>query len=182
MALAVLRKLKRKPFQRSDAARFAREIRKEKNAGSAAFLVCAFLDNSLKIAIYTALPNKVAAEKLFEDWGPLDNFSAKIATGHALGLYGNQTRRNLDILREIRNLFAHDVTLLTFATPEIAQACQELEIPDAPRHVPVPKLRTEGARDRYIVTGVGIALWVFMNSLGTLWEGEAQEIRPVALP
>ena len=77
MAVAVLRRLKRKSPE-WDGIRFAREIRKEKNAGSAAFLVCALLDNCLKIAIYAVLPNKVAAERLFEDRSPLDSFSAKI--------------------------------------------------------------------------------------------------------
>jgi hypothetical protein len=181
MALAVLRKLKRKSPERSDGVGFGRSIRKEKNAVGVALLVCAFLDNCLAIAIWAALPNKIAAERLFEDRNPLDSFSAKIAMGHALGLYGNQTRRNLDILREIRNLFAHEATLLTFATSEIVQACQELNIPGAPKNLPVPNLRANTARDRYVVTGIVIAMWIFTNSLGPQWEGEPQEIKPVAL-
>lgn len=140
------------------------------------------MDNCLAVAIRAALPNKIAAERLFEDRSPLNSFSAKIAMAHALGLYGNETRRNLDILREIRNIFAHDVTLLTFESPGIAQACQELRIPEAPKHVPAPRLRTNTARDRYIVTGISTVLWVFMNSIGAQWEGEPQEIRPVPLP
>src|ERR1700730_5077151 len=109
MALAVLRKLKRKLPAPTDFPNFYEELRRGKSDRSSAILACGLLDNGLKLAIYCALSNKAVAIKLFDDGSLLYNFTAKIAMGHALGLYGNQTRRNLDILREIRNLFAHEV-------------------------------------------------------------------------
>jgi hypothetical protein len=182
MALAGIRKLKRRIPDRADCVRFARQIRRERSDRVAAIALCGFLDTCLKYAIWSALPNKAVTLKLFDDRGLLDSFGAKITMGHALGLYGNQTRRNLDILREIRNLFAHDITPLTFATTEIAQACGELVIPPAHKALQVVDLGSDSPRDRYLFTSLVTASWIFMNSLGPQWEGEPNETKVIAMP
>jgi DNA-binding MltR family transcriptional regulator len=48
--------------------------------------------------------------------GPLSEFSARIKVGFAMYLFGRETRDDLEIIRRIRNLFAHQSTVLTFAT------------------------------------------------------------------
>ena len=40
---------------------------------------------------------------LFEGNAPLATFSARINFGHALGLYGKKAKRDLNLVREIRN-------------------------------------------------------------------------------
>jgi hypothetical protein len=185
MALAGIRKLKRRIPTSSDTKRFARQIRREKNDRVTAISLCGLLDGCLKCAIWSALPNKAVALRLFEDRALLESFGAKITMGHALGLYGNQTRRNLDILREIRNLFAHDITPLAFVTPEIAQACRELTIPPARKDLRIADLGSDTPRDRYVFTALITAFWIFWNSLGgpgPHWEGEPGEIEVIPLP
>jgi hypothetical protein len=185
MALAGIRKLKRRIPGPLDGRRFARQIRREKNDRVTAISLCGFLDGCLKRAILHALPNETAGWRLFEDRGLLESFGAKITMGHALGLYGNQTRRNLDILREVRNLFAHDITQLSFATPEIAHACTELGIPPAREDFRVADLGSDPSpRDRYVFTGLVTGWWIFMNSMGPEphWEGEPGEIKVMPLP
>ena len=49
--------------------------------------------------------------------GPLATFSARIRIGCALGLYGRNTRDDLDHLRLIRNAFAHTMRSIRFDTP-----------------------------------------------------------------
>lgn len=182
MALTALKKLARRMPEPADIKAFSKEVRQEKNDRGAAMLICSFLDQCLKVAILRALPNEAAALKLFEDRGVLYDFSAKISMAQALGLYGDVTRRNLDVLRNVRNIFAHSIVALNFQTPEVAQACDLLTLPE--RETPLLKrtLRFETAREKYVATGFALSQRLFLNSLGTLHAGERWEIRPVPLP
>jgi hypothetical protein len=182
MVLAPLKKLRRREPKPEDLVRSYREIRRQKNGRGAALLACALLDRCLSLAIYSALPNKSQAENLLEDHGLLGTFSAKISLGHALGLFGNQTRRNLDIIREMRNLFAHDTTQLSFSTPEITQACRELVLPTPHPMLPKNLIRSETPRDHYVSTTIVIGGSLFMNCFGSLYEGEPGEVQAVVLP
>ena len=188
MALAGIRKLKRRMLSAEDLRTFMRLTRREKNDRVAAISICGFLDYLLQAGIGLALPNQTAALTLFEDRGLLESFGAKIVMGHALGLYGKQTRRNLDILRQVRNLFAHDISSFTFATPEIAHACRELVIPAVREGSPVtvPDLRSDlSPRDRYVFTALEMGWGLAMNSVfgpGPHWEGEPGETKINLLP
>jgi hypothetical protein len=54
--------------------------------------------------------------------GPLETFSQRITMGRVLGIYGEDTEYNLNVIRQIRNTFAHAHTPITFATKEVAAA------------------------------------------------------------
>jgi hypothetical protein len=45
----------------------------------------------------------------------------------ALGIFGQQTRADLNCIRDIRNAFAHSRALISFATPEVRDACGQLQ-------------------------------------------------------
>jgi hypothetical protein len=47
------------------------------------------------------------------------SFGAKIQMGFALKLYGERTFHDLELLRELRNLFAHGKLAIDFDTPEV---------------------------------------------------------------
>ena len=47
----------------------------------------------------------------------------------ALGLYDEGTRDNLDIIRVVRNAFAHTAVQLTFETPQMAAEVEKLQMP-----------------------------------------------------
>jgi len=49
----------------------------------------------------------------------MGSFANKIIMGQAIGLYGQQTRRNLDIIRAIRNAFAHAKRPISFGDDEL---------------------------------------------------------------
>lgn len=51
---------------------------------------------------------------LSEEGGPLGTFSRKITLGFALRAYNSKVRHNLNIVRKIRNVFAHAKMLLNF--------------------------------------------------------------------
>lgn len=70
------------------------------------------------------------AEKaiLFTDNGIVGTFWEKIWLAYFLRLIGPQTRRDIDLIRSIRNEAAHNPSPISFDTPEIAGRCRELEL------------------------------------------------------
>lgn len=112
-------------------AAFKIEVEAEKNDRGAAVLEAATVENSLQWAIIRTFAIPLERQKeLFRHDGPLGSFSDKIRIAHALNIFGTATRSNLDIIRTLRNTFAHSMIALSFDTPEIAEACRLLTVPD----------------------------------------------------
>lgn len=65
---------------------------------------------------------------IFDGTGPLSTFSAKIDVGFALGLFGSKTRHDLKTIKDIRNLFAHSHTNVTFRNKKIASRVEGMYI------------------------------------------------------
>jgi hypothetical protein len=70
-----------------------------------------------------------------EDWGemlgdrgPLRTFSAKITMGYALHIYGEATKDNLNIVRTIRNAFAHSKKLIDFKHDLIVAELRKVKV------------------------------------------------------
>jgi DNA-binding MltR family transcriptional regulator len=57
--------------------------------------------------------------ELQDEQGPLRSFSTKISMGYALGIYNDKIRDDLNVVRIIRNAFAHSKKLLEFDDPLI---------------------------------------------------------------
>lgn len=72
-----------------------------------------------------------AVEALFDDSknGPLATFAAKTRLAYALGILDDTAKKEMDLLRHIRNQFAHTKEKIDFDTKEIAQACDALKLP-----------------------------------------------------
>lgn len=67
--------------------------------------------------------------ELFDGLGPLSSFSAKIKIAHALAILGPKAVKDFEIIKEVRNAFAHSFHPLTFARKEIAAYCDRLYAP-----------------------------------------------------
>ena len=101
-------------------------------------IMCRFAQISSAFLEQTELGNRV-----FKDYNPIRDFSAKIEVGFALGLYNNEIRKNLQKARQIRNKFAHASKPVEFDNAEIATTiCRQLE----PNVLPDP----DTLRSRYI--------------------------------
>jgi hypothetical protein len=95
----------------------------------AAIACAAFLDGALMTALAARFVRmgKEWRDRIFSGAAaPLGTFSGKIRLGYALALYGPLTYRDLEIIRQIRNDFAHTAAPLTFDDPEIAEKCGRL--------------------------------------------------------
>jgi hypothetical protein len=137
---------------------FGRAIRREKNDRALILMCAGFVDTGLKVAIWMKLDNKDAAWKLFEDHGPLHQLNAKIRMGEAMGLYGAETRRNLEIIQTVRNAFAHSLHAISFSTSEVSQACQALTLPNEPTRYsglpPRKSLPFNTPRERFVTVSI----------------------------
>ena len=56
---------------------------------------------------------------LVADNGPLGSFYSQIAMGYSLGIYDNNMRNDLNIVRNIRNAFAHSKKSIQFDHPAV---------------------------------------------------------------
>ena len=72
--------------------------------------------------------SKVLRNRIFENYGPLSTFSAKIDLAFALGIFDEKTRKNLHVIRKIRNAFAHSSKAITFDDATLASMCRGLNI------------------------------------------------------
>jgi DNA-binding MltR family transcriptional regulator len=107
---------------------------------SLAIITSSWVERALEQAIIPFFPKMDAYtfKKLASSEGPLSSFFAKIHLAFALGLLDKRCRDNLDIIRRIRNAFAHAPKAISFSTPLVAKECQKLvllnETGDMPFH------------------------------------------------
>ena len=72
------------------------------------------------------------SDALFDEHGILGSFHEKIWAAYFLKVIGPSVRRDLDLVRAIRNSAAHDMNAISFdGTSEIANRCRELRFADA---------------------------------------------------
>jgi hypothetical protein len=111
--------------------------------------------------------------RLGKDWqdrifgnpaAPLSSFHSKIVIGYVMGVFGPSTRADLDIIRSVRNDFAHSAPSLSFDDKRISDKCYKIK----PRQSVLgtePKVQfivsgEDSPRSRYIVAAQYIALQV----------------------
>jgi len=113
---------------------FVEEFKNQTDRG-AAIVASAALDDVLTHAIQSRLVplSNRQIESLFGRMRPLSSFSAKIELGTAIGLYDQNFRRALNMIRDVRNQFAHQMGPITFADREIAQLVRNATPPTVPK-------------------------------------------------
>jgi DNA-binding MltR family transcriptional regulator len=98
-----------------------------------AVLQAAMVDQTLEAAIKRKLSPNLSGDflkDLFEFEGVIGSFSNKITMGFALGVFGKKTFHDLNIIRALRNAFAHLRKPMRFSSPAVAGMCENLTIPD----------------------------------------------------
>jgi hypothetical protein len=129
-------------------AAIVQAIEEEQNERASAIVLGAMVEASLMSALTwgMSIDDPDLHDRIFEGDGPLSDFSGKILMASALRLIGPIARLDLDIIRHVRNAFAHSLINVSFATPEIMETCDRLKKPpeietfrplfrfDTPRH------------------------------------------------
>jgi len=112
---------------------FLKEFQNETDRG-AALVGAALLDKQLLELLKShLLENKESTELLEGGSAPLGTFSSRIKACYCLGLLTEQEHRELQLVRKIRNEFAHQTHGLTFQEEKIVSLCGHLHdrMPDA---------------------------------------------------
>jgi hypothetical protein len=86
---------------------------------------------------------------LFETYGPLSTFAGCIGVGYAVRLLTKPQRDDLDLLRRIRNHFAHYPYEATFLDSEVTKHLARVTSYD-PFQLPNEPLTKRTARIRYL--------------------------------
>lgn len=125
--------------QAKEVVSYRQILTKESDRGCALF-AAAYLDTRLSDLLYVYLvENKQIEGDLFAGTAPLSTFSSRIKMAYYLGLISEASRRELDIIRRIRNDFAHKVADLSFDEPPMSDRCKSLamsyhETTESPRN------------------------------------------------
>jgi len=97
---------------------------------SASFLEEA-LESLLRARFSIRYPkSKSSINQLFDAFGPLSAFAAKLRICYAMDLIGGWVYRDLEIVRNLRNSFAHSVGFARFDLPEVVQLTKNLKAAD----------------------------------------------------
>lgn len=162
-----LRHLSTKQLAQDDYKGLIEEIQHTSDR-TAAIVLASWVERTLEQFVLAALPrnDERTGKKLLERDGPLGSFYAKIHLGFALGLYEEATRDNLDIVRAVRNAFAHSAVQITFETPQAAAEVDKLQLrTDIERPAELPTVMSEH-RQKYAEACGHFAIVAHLRSIG----------------
>jgi DNA-binding MltR family transcriptional regulator len=77
-------------------------------------------------------------DKMLDDPGPLSSFGVRIELAFLLGLITSRERRMLNLIRKIRNDFAHSTDRVSFSQSPIKDRCLELDVTVIESQTPLP--------------------------------------------
>ncbi|MGA3080494.1 MAG: hypothetical protein ABSD44_03820 [Terracidiphilus sp.] len=118
------------PFKKThpylkDIPAFLDSLNEESDRG-AVLIAAAMLDDALALAIQRHLVDHKDTKKLTEGFNaPLGTFSARILGAFALGIISEAEYAEIEIIRKIRNKFAHSV-IASFRDQQISDWCADL--------------------------------------------------------
>jgi hypothetical protein len=131
------------------------------NDRAIAILGPVYLDEYLREYLESVLiAEKGFAEEIFGLEKPLGSFSARIKMAYALGLLSKEIYKDLNTIRNIRNIFAHGLHEASFEHADIKALCQSLIVPR--QAIPAVKQNPE-ARGMYVVSVIQVLQYLFLK-------------------
>lgn len=104
---------------------FLDDLNRESDRG-AVLIACSMIDELLSRSIRAYLLDEPATQELLDGFNaPIGSFAARTKLARALGLVDERTATECDLLRKVRNEFAHKVTC-TFKDQKVEAACRKL--------------------------------------------------------
>lgn len=127
---------------------------------AAAILAVSFLDNDLQRMLLAYLVDHPKVKELFEGDRPLATFSSRITLALGLGLLSPDTFSDLNLIRKIRNHFAHSEDAATFDSSPSRDWCAQLWVTKQAKDPVFDPAIQRTPRDQFLLA-VGFAtLWV----------------------
>ena len=111
-------------------SRFFDEFRSESNRG-ATILASVWIDKLLERKLGTLFTegNSKTRQKLYNLNGPFSAFSAKILAAYSLGWIDSDIYDDINLVRKIRNVFAHELHCIDLENPKIRRLIDEFKTP-----------------------------------------------------
>jgi DNA-binding MltR family transcriptional regulator len=138
------------------------------SARGAAILLAANVESAIEAIIESSLPlnSKKDLEPLYARDGALSSLYSKIHLGYAMGLYDDKIRDDLNVIRRVRNAFAHTRRPIDFGTPEISDECRRITSVNDPTHpastiFAIDKGNSD-ERSLYIMAGLAISKYLLL--------------------
>lgn len=105
---------------------FLKEFQDETDRG-AALVGAAMIDQKLVDTLRSFMvKDKITGDLIEGGTAPLGTFSARIKACYALGLIDEHERYECDLIRKVRNEFAHSIHGLAFSDAKISAFCDRL--------------------------------------------------------
>ena len=98
---------------------------------SLAIMTTSMLERYLGLAVMTRFGRLISKDdynRIFGPNAPLASLSAKINLCHSLGILIGDMRNDLNLMRKIRNDFAHGITELSFSDKAVSDRCNQLKM------------------------------------------------------
>jgi hypothetical protein len=139
------------------------DVYNDESDRGAAILAGSFLENALGLFLRSKARDSKVADQLFGAMGPLSSFSQRIAVAYAFSFIPEWQYRDLELLRKIRNHFAHHPMDATFISPEVMQLTAKLS---SIQHCPEAQYSEARVRWRtvYLLGCGGLAGWYVHES------------------
>ena len=114
---------------------FFDELQSETDRG-ATILASVWIEKLLERKLVTLFTegNSDARRKLFDFSGPFSAFSSKILAAYCLGWIDSDIRHDIDLVRKIRNLFAHELHGLNLESPKVRRLVDSFKVADRRYH------------------------------------------------
>ena len=108
---------------------FFDELQSESDRG-ATILAAVWIENLLELKFKKLFvkSNSKARLKLFDLNGPFDSFSSKILAAYRLGWIDSDIYHDINLVREIRNKFAHELHGINLESPEFRERVDKFKI------------------------------------------------------
>lgn len=156
--------------QREEVIAFRAALTAESDRGCALF-AAAYLDASLSDLLYVSLvSSKKIEDDIFKGTAPLATFSSRIKMAYYLGLISPACRRDLDIIRSVRNDFAHKLEANSFEIPPTRDRCRTLVFSF--------REKQDDARSQFTASAMAILAHVHAATLSTTPHAERLDDTP----
>jgi hypothetical protein len=139
-----LRDLSQEPLTSEESLALIKAIDHSLPPIALAILGQVLVEHDLDNAIRRRLPRKddKTWAALIDERGPLSTFSRKVTAAHALKIIDDATKSNMDIIRVVRNAFAHSRKLIDFDHPLVGAELTKIVAPGGRKRI-FTRLKTE---------------------------------------
>jgi hypothetical protein len=123
----------KRPPQQLDAAAYDAFVTlfHEETDRAAAVLAGGYLDAYMEAALRSVLIAGTRLNTLFDAQGALRSFGSKISLATALGLITETLARDMDLIRKVRNHFAHHIWKASFDDAPVRDWCKAIGVVDS---------------------------------------------------